>query len=42
MKFIITGGNSKSFAEKLDADVLQDSMLVEKGLNYILEYNYKQ
>ena len=42
MKVIITGGNSKSFAEKLDADVLQDSMLVEKGLNYILEYNYKQ
>ncbi len=42
IKVVITGGNSKAFAEKLNYPIEQDSMLVEKGLNYILEYNYSK
>ena len=42
IKVILTGGDSKSFVGRLETPVCHDSMLVEKGLNYILEYNFSE
>ena len=42
IKVILTGGDSKSFVGRLETPVCHDSMLIEKGLNYILEYNFSE
>jgi len=42
LQIVLTGGDSKSFIDKLEMPVCHESMLVEKGLNYILEYNFNE
>ena len=42
MRIILTGGDSELLRKHLDTNILHDNMLVEKGLNTILEYNKKQ